>query len=91
MPTITSVPRRGAGDGARHSAAAFDILFRRLVRHVCRLGPRVVGEILLRLVPDRAALLRELQRYVRFDPASIRYIGAADWIEPQDLLREVRP
>ena len=68
----------------------FENLFRGLVRHVCSLGPRVVGEILLRLVPDRGALIRELQRYVRHDPAFIRDVGAHDWLDLRDLLREVR-
>ena len=70
--------------------ATSGVLFRHLVRHVCSLGPRVVGEILLRLVPDRGALIRELQRYVRFDPGFIRDVGAHDWLDLRDLLREVR-
>ena len=90
MHPITSVPHRGAGDDARHSVA-FDILFRRLVRHAWSLGPRVLGEILLRLVPDRGALIRELQRYDRFDPAFVRTVDAADWLEPRSLVRRVQP
>ena len=53
-----------AANGNARPSSAFDVLFRPLVRHACRLGPRVVGEILLRLVPDRGALLRELRRYI---------------------------
>ena len=61
--------------------------FRRLVRHVHGLGPRVLGEILLRLVPDRGALIRELQRYDRYDAGFARAAGAADWLEPRALIR----
>jgi hypothetical protein len=66
------------------------MLFHRL-RHVRSLGPRVVGKILLWLVPDRGALLRELRCYVRFDPAFIRTIGAADWVELRALVRKAGP
>ena len=69
----------------------FGVLFRHFIRHACSLGPRVVGEILLRFVPDRGALLCEFRPYVRFDPAFIRYISAEDWIELRRLLRRVRP
>jgi hypothetical protein len=75
--------------GARR--LAFDILFRRLIRHAWSLGPRVVGEILLRLVPDRGALIHELQRYDRFDGRFTRAVGAADWIDRRDLVRRVEP
>jgi hypothetical protein len=89
MPAITSVPHRGAGDGARHSAA-FDILFRRLVRHVHGLGPRAVGEALLELAPNRGAVVAVLERYERFTPAFVRSAGGDDWLEPRRLLREIR-
>jgi hypothetical protein len=92
MPAIMDVPHRGAGGAARASdSPAFNILFRRLVRHACSLGPRVVGKILLWLVPDRGALLREFRCYVRFDPAFIRTIGAADWVELRALVRKAGP
>jgi hypothetical protein len=63
-------------------------LFRHLVRHVCSLEPRVVGEVLRRLVPDRGALLRELRRYLRFDPAFLRDVGGVGW---PDARQRVRP
>jgi hypothetical protein len=90
--------RPGVGAGASKIAelvttnpSSFDVLFRGLVRHACNLGPRVVGEILLRLVPDRGVLIRELQRYARFDARFIRAVGAGDWLDRRDLVREVRP
>jgi hypothetical protein len=67
----------------------FNSCFRRLVRHACSLGPRVIGEILLRLVPDRGALIRELQRYAGLDPAFVKAVGGRDWIDYRDFVRGV--
>ena len=86
MTAIMDVPHRGAGGGARARASDCP-RFRHLVRHAHSLGPRVVGEALLRLVPDRGALIRELERYDRHDARFVRHVGADDWFEPHALIR----
>jgi hypothetical protein len=91
MPANMDAARQAAdGDACASGSPVFDIVFRRLVRHVHGLGPRVVGEVLLRLVPDRGALIRELARYDRYDAGFARAVGAADWLEPRVFVREVR-
>jgi hypothetical protein len=84
MAKDNGAARTAANEGARPSLADHGI-------HLRTYRPRVVDEILLRLVPDRGALIRKMQRYVRHDPAFIRAIGAHDWLDLRDLLREVRP
>ena len=86
MSTIMDVPHRGAGDDARHSVA-FDILFRRLVRRVWRLGPRPFGELLLELAPDQETLTHALERYAGLNPALVEAADARDWLVPRALIR----
>ena len=97
--TAMTMGRGGTRPGGHPGAGAIAELtttdpttdFHDLVRRAHRLGPRVVGEILLRLVPDRGALLRELRRYDGLDPAVVEAVGARDWLDPRALVREVRP
>ena len=53
--------------------------FRRLVRHLHRLGPRPVGELLLEVAADQDELLRRLEDLARWDPAVVAWLGADDW------------
>jgi hypothetical protein len=84
MPTITSVPHRGAGDGARASDCP---AFRHLVHRLWRLGPRPTGELLLDVAPDHDTLIRRLERFAGLEPALVRAAGADDWLEPRTLIR----
>ena len=63
--------------------------FRHLVRRVWKQGPRPVGEILLEFAPDLDVLIQRLERYAEIDPDLVRIADATDWIQPEDLLREV--
>ena len=67
--------------------------FRSRVRHLHRLGPRPVGELLgeiVAAVPDAAPVLAaRLEAYARLDPHAVARLGGDDWLEPVDLLRAV--
>ena len=45
--------------------------FRRLVRHLHRLGPRPTGELLCEVADDRDRLLERLEHLAQFTPAQI--------------------
>jgi hypothetical protein len=87
MPAGEGAARRAASGGARPCDSR---RFHRLVQHLHGLGPRPVGEVLLRLVPDRGALIRELERYGCLTPAFVRAAGGDDWLEPHALIRLAR-
>ena len=55
--------------------------FRRLVRHLHRLGPRPTGELLLEVSDDRDRLLERLEDYARFSPVQVAELGADDWLD----------
>lgn len=61
----------------------FDARFRRHVDHLCRLGPRPVGELLLQLVGTkddaRTALVVLLERYRQLDAAVVQAVGGDRW------------
>ena len=63
----------------------FDARFRRHVDHLCRLGPRPVGEFLLQLVGTqddaRTALVVLLERYRQLDASVVRAVGGDRWPE----------
>jgi hypothetical protein len=62
--------------------------FRHLVRRLWKQGPRPCGEILLEFAPDLDTLIERLERYAALE-ALVRIADATDWIQPEDLLREV--
>jgi hypothetical protein len=66
-----------------------DRQFHDLVRRLHCLGPRPCGEILLEFAPDLDVLIQRLERYAEIDPDLVRIADATDWIQPEDLLREV--
>ncbi len=61
----------------------FDARFRRHVDHLCRLGPRPVGEFLLQLVGTqddaRTALVVLLEQYQRLDVDVVAALGGDRW------------
>ena len=61
----------------------FDARFRRHVDHLCRLGPRPVGELLLQLVGTqddaRTALVVLLERYRQLDADVVQAVGGDRW------------
>ncbi len=63
----------------------FDARFRRHVDHLCRLGPRPVGEFLLQLVGTqddaRTALVVLLERYRQLDAGVVQAVGGDRWPE----------
>ena len=63
----------------------FDARFRRHVDHLCRLGPRPIGEFLLQLVgtgdDDRTALIALLERYRKLDARVVQAVGGDRWPE----------
>ncbi len=73
--------------------SAPDRLYREQVRHLHRLGPRPVGELLGEVVAvypqTRAFVLARLDRYGELDPALLGWFGGADWLEPRTVLRAV--
>ncbi len=82
----TPPPRRHLWP-ARHpvNGPLFDARFRRHVDHLCRLGPRPVGELLLQLVGTqddaRAALVVLLERYRQLNPDVVQAVGGDRWPE----------
>lgn len=70
----------------------FDARFRRHVNHICRLGPRPVGELLLQLVGTqddaRTALIVLLERYGELDAGVVQALGAD--VFPPAPLHEVQ-
>jgi hypothetical protein len=70
-----------------------DATFHRHVRHLHALGPRPVGEvlatILYRFPQARDLTDAQLAHYAELDPNVVRWLGADDWIEPQQILRVV--
>ena len=63
----------------------FDPRFRRLIDHLCSLGPRPVGECLLQLVGTqddaRTALVVLLERYRQLDADVVQAVGGDRWPE----------
>ncbi len=63
----------------------FDARFRRHVDHLCRLGARPVGELLLQLVGTqddaRTALAVLLEQYQRLDADVVAALGGDRWPE----------
>lgn len=63
----------------------FDARFRRHIDHLCRLGPRPVGELLLQLVGTkddaRTALVVLLERYRQLNPVVVQAVGGDRWPE----------
>ena len=61
----------------------FDARFRRHVDHLCRLGPRPVGEFLLQLVGTnddaRTALIVLLGRYGQLNADLVEAVGGDRW------------
>ncbi len=61
----------------------FDARFRRHVDHLCRLGPRPVGELLLQVVGTnddaRTALVVLLEQYQRLDVDVVAALGGDRW------------
>jgi hypothetical protein len=73
--------------------SAPDRVFREQVRHLHRLGPRPLGELLgevLATCPGcRGLVLERLDRYADLDPDLVAWFGAAAWLEPRLVLRAV--
>jgi hypothetical protein len=90
---MTVLDRRPSGVKASRRSDASDRAFCTLVRHLHRLGPRPVGELLgeiVAAVPDAAPVLAErLEVYASLDPHLVAWFDADDWIEPRDLIRAV--
>ncbi len=67
--------------------------YRQRVRHLHRLGPRPVGELLNELVSvypqTRGFILSRLDYYGELDPDHVCCFGADDWLEPRLVLRAV--
>ena len=63
----------------------FDAQFHRLIDHLCRLGPRPVGECLLQLVGTqddaRTALIVLLERYRQLDADVVQAVDGDRWPE----------
>ena len=72
---------------------ARDRTFRAEVRRLHALGPRPTGELLAEIAtrhPAVAPVLRaRLARYAAMDPDVVRWLGADDWLDEQDLIRVV--
>ena len=73
--------------------SAPDRVFREQVRHLHRLGPRPVGEILAEVLAAcptcRGLVLERLDRFGEMDPHHIDLLGAADWLDQRQLVRAV--
>jgi hypothetical protein len=92
-------PAGGAGDGPhivrfwdnRHRLV--DGAFRERVRRLHALGPRPTGELLAEVLAVHPQLepyaLERFAHYAGLDPRLISGSGAADWLEPGDLIRSV--
>ena len=63
----------------------FDARFRRHVDHLCRLGARPIGELLLQLAGNhddgRTALIVLLEQYQRLDADVVAALGGDRWPE----------
>ena len=61
----------------------FDARFHHLIDHLCRLGPRPVGECLLQLVGTgddaRTSLVVLLERYRQLDADVVQAVGGDRW------------
>lgn len=87
QPVGTAAARLLAGDrphfslttGGCHLPA--DLHFRRLVRHLHRLGPRTVGELLLDETANPERLLIRLEGFARWSPRQIAELGCRDWVD----------
>ena len=69
-------PFRANGEVAAEAVA--DLRFRRQVQRLCRLGPRVVGELLAELGAERGiqtVIDRKLDTYAEFDLAALEVTG----------------
>ncbi len=84
--SATALPSRHPWPtGSPVNGPLFDARFRRHVDHLCRLGPRPVGECLLQLVgtgdADRTALIILLEQYQRLDADVVAALGGDRWPE----------
>jgi hypothetical protein len=52
--------------------------FHRLTERLHALGPRPVGELLLKVVDGRD-LIEALEEYAKLDPAAVARLGGRDW------------
>jgi hypothetical protein len=72
---------------------ASESLFRRNVRHLHRLGPRSIGEVLAEIVarfPQAHPFVTErLDHYGNMDPVVVAWLGSDDWLDSRVLLRAV--
>ena len=62
-----------------------DLRFRRQVEHVCRLGPRIVGELLAEIGAERGIMTiidEKLDTYGDLDPNALEAVGADDFWQP---------
>jgi hypothetical protein len=90
MPEIARGTTRGK---ALRRSDATDRAFRTLVRHLHRLGPRPVGELLGEIVtaiPEAAPVLAErLSAYADLNPRLVEWLGGRDWLDQRDVIRAV--
>ena len=80
-PTEPEPPPLVTAERLAELATRDALRFRRLVRHLHRLGPRPTGELLLEVADDRDRLLERLEHLARFTPAQIAALGADDWLD----------
>jgi hypothetical protein len=73
--------------------AASDPIFRRNIRHLHRLGPRPIGEVLAEVIsnlPEAEPVIADrLATYAELDPALVDALGGADWLDARQLVRAV--
>jgi len=78
-------PRRPQPTRPPANGPLFDARFHHLIDHLCRLGPRPVGECLLQLVGTqddaRTALVVLLERYRQLDADVVQAVGGDRWPE----------
>ncbi len=82
----TALPSRHLGPARPPvTGPLFDARFRRHVDHLCRLGPRPVGELLLQLAGNhddgRTALIVLLEQYQRLNADVVAALGGDRWPE----------
>ncbi len=85
-PAVTDrSSRRPQPDFQPVDGPLFNARFRRLIDHLCSLGPRPVGECLLQLVGNhndaRTALVVLLERYGQLDVDVVEAVGGDRWPE----------
>ncbi len=79
----TAISRRPLPTRPPANGPLFDARFRRLIDHLCSLGPRPVAECLLQLVGTgddaRTALVVLLERYGQLDEGVVQAVGGDRW------------